>query len=351
MPSSEREQTAESYSIKSISLIRKLATKAKNDSAYIDFAKRACLSYGPAKKASALLKQGDYIAFSDSGRRAMLELSKLLKNYLTFNADTCTCVNELDEALKEVLRLIETSILSIQEIDDLSPDLLPAKESQEYVEFCRDYLHALAYIGSIFFGPSILQPMQSIELGDSKRSVENIKRMNTEIAAMANAHTAIGPWIIHSSEDSDGFFPKMKGCIISYLDKPVVETLKTYRVQTKKIARNLYIAEGESDVLLAGYGFVVGVDFKLSYKLRSPDIHRELPTYAFEEQDYDKGDPLGSIARYFSGDNAFCIEPQDLAMAIDRYMRAASVKSIGAHLCPRCGESIPNDCLLCKKCR
>ena len=90
--------------------------------------------------------------------------------------------------------------------------------------------------------------------------------------------------------------------------------------------------------MIVGQGYIVGASFNNSYKLKDEKAHGSLPCYAFEEEGFDVADPIGSISRFFAGDDAFCIHPEELAKAMDREERGRAVKVHSTHFCPSCGK-------------
>lgn len=332
------------YAPAAVALLRGLGRVSSGVPGYQNFVGGVCRSLPSAEQAAILLEQGNYRALSSTGKEAMRELQKAFERLLTFAYPTQKALKELDDALGYAVSLVEASENTLYESWDMLPDILGAKDCESFLSFHTELLHALSHLTAVNFGSELLAPLRDIELDALDSSYENLLVARKELALNVRGKAALGSWAVSQTGLGDGFFDNARGYVFSLMKVDVGDHVKQglYR----RAASNVYVSEGSSNEVVVGKGYLVGTDYRESYKLRDENVHAALPQHAFELTGFDIADPLGSVRAYFENDDAFCIHPEQLAIAMDRAERAKTVAASSSHACPICGRPA-TDALFC----
>lgn len=327
----------EAYTTKAVALVRALGRVSSNVEGYQEFARRVCLSVPCAKEASILLSGGNYLAISKTGQEAVSSLKGNLQEFLTFSHPAGESLRKLEDSLDYAMTLLAESEKALYSRWDSMPDILSSTDATAFATFHTELLQAMCYSAALRYGIEPLEPLRTIELGSMEKSFDALLEARELLSRAVGGRRSLGTWLIAPTPKGDGLFSDIAGYTFS-LSCDKLETLLKPRT-FKRVAPNLYVTDDSSTPSIVGEGYVIGTDFRTSYKLRDEKAHGKLPSYAFEDEPFNFDDPLGSVRRYFSNDDAFCFHPEELASAIDRRERARSLSRSSARVCPACGKA------------
>lgn len=299
-----------------LALIRSLGRVSARVPEYASFARRVCQSVPCAQRASALLGENGCTPLSIRGRDALESLSRAYDAFLTLSTPTKDSLRGLNDAVEHVEELLGVSAEGMLVNWNSQPDLLRQKDAEGFLAFHSELVLALCFTAASHFGLEPLFALRGLRLGDAETSFENLAAAREGLLAAVTDLYALGSWVIDRTQKGDGFFEESSGYCFSMLSEDVSEIVSggDYR----RISSTLFVGEPGSRHAIVGAGYIIGTGYKESFKLRDERAHGRLPRHAFDADRFDFMDPLGSIARCFAGDNAFCIHPEDLALALDR---------------------------------
>lgn len=336
--------TADGHDPIALAMLRALTHASSDIPGFQDYVVGVCRSLPSAERASVLLDWRNYRPISLIGKEAIGELQKAYEHLLTFAYPTHRALRELNDAVRYAASLVDASEQALYERWDALPDILGAQECDGFLAFHTELLQAVSHTVAMNFGTEPLAPLRRIELDTVESSYEALYVAQKSLIAEVNGRSALGSWAIVRTERGDGFFDGIRGYIFTMIGSAVGDYLKGRLY--KKMASNVYVAEDASSEVIVGWGYLLGTDFRTSFKLRDDRVHTTLPLHAFERTRFDVDDPLGSVREFFEGDDAFCIHPEQLALAMDRAERGCGVAASTAHRCPSCGKPA-NNTLFC----
>jgi hypothetical protein len=375
---------------KAKTLIFELAKRAERDDAFLQTAINMLEKDNDISVLFEFLKPNKYAFIGQNGRRLLEQTENLLRRIFSYDGDFKQLQLEaqrLGQTLQQVMRNSLEYLLRdgrLKAGDGGGADraggsgkagdadgtlalqlvLLDSKIYSEAANFYQLWLSSLLYASVTCLGiaaakffaahnlPAVSQQVnaQEKQLGEKSGGATSVKPVacanhdldavarrvdqiiNMDLPRLAGSQT-ICAWAIRSYTLGGKDAPSAGGNAslatlyeFLWLDKNLDELV--HLAGMIEIAPGLYRSASAADnwqAMLAGVGYLVGVPPLDAWRLTAAGVHQDLPVWAFNDVAFSPYDPLAMLKEYFH-DDAFCVHPEDFALALERQARNLALK-------------------------
>lgn len=314
--------TVSSRERRRVAFVRSLERHALGDEEYLAFAERYISDDPQVARAAAMLNGVSVWAMTGAGERCLNAVKQAYTSMYDARVPIASAYRHLDESLEEADRLLREAHKLAESHLNETPDLMSAELRNAVSQFMPEYLSALCYHVACHWGVQHLRTLANTSLNTTEDYL-NAERSALRLINEVERLDAMPCWTIERSvETASQWMPHATGLLFKWSDVPLRSTVDANGMQL--IAPCLAVAtEPGANLVLCGDGNVVGTTPSDSLKLRAQGVHTTLPIDALSAPLGMRPDilrPLETLRAYYR-DDAFCISPEDVASAFDRWMR------------------------------
>ena len=312
---------------RSIAFVRALGTVAADEPSYIAFARSAILSHDYIDMLASITSPDGLRPLTEKGRREIKKAEKALSAALDYSKPFKEALSMVEDSCNSLDGLLAQSHSVLTHLDGPMPDILVSFEADCFAKFQTLRLSATCYFAALSYGAGCLAPLRNLRLSGASPEgayVQSLSALNGLRASLKSVRP-YGAWkIAPVSYHGCDCVPAYSGFVFRWSSEEEYEKgIQTERL--KEINPGFAIGRVNGNYEFAGTGYIIGTSPEESFALKEDGVHDRLPLGAFGVDDSQIGQPLAMIAAFFGGDKAFCIDPQEFAVALDRLARCAAI--------------------------
>lgn len=300
---------------RSLAFVRALARHAGSSPACVERAV-ALVGEDPAAAAAAdLLEPGRTWALTRRGAHALERLRSAYAAVLGVSRPAADAFADLDAALAEARSLLSSSERSVDAGGGSPVDLVSREGRDALALLVRDYVSALCHLVACLYGTEALAPLVGVDAG-APVGTDAVLAAADRVVEGVSGRPALGCWTIERYRDGGLVLPASHAYVLDWSGETLDAVERAN--QLVRAAPLLCVSRAPgARVVLAGRGNVVGTAALSSSRLRDGGEVTDLAPTALVGRPFDLTDPVGSLRDALGGD-AFCLPPEQLALALDR---------------------------------